>query len=402
MPLVEPGSIVRGRKSVYIVEKLVAKGGMAEVWTASDLSSNARVALKIPRAEPQAVERARFELHMLKLIRHPHVVKLLDEAEIGAIPVLVEEFLNGVTLADLVAREGPLPEDEARARLTAILLALDAMHSHNIIHRDVKPRNVVVIHRNPIGTKLIDLGTAIYYNVSGVGDLVFSSGGYTAPEQYRAYALPQSDIWGAMATAFYMLTGIDPVHAMPGYPTNPPPKPPDPRAYNPAVSREMAEIIAKGLSWHVLDRYMSAREAIDALNGGQPVAYGVPVLEVMGVTIPVETDVLVFGRREEGDGEERVSWRVENGETIVEVADPYRWISRRHFEVRYEAGTWCIRDLGSTNRTAIMTKQGVFEVWSGKGTPSPCYRLEPRTIILVAYGSSLKNPPYVTAYFRID
>ena len=287
------------------------------------------------------------------------------------------------------------------------------------MHRDIKPQNIIV-GQTYHDTRIIDLGAAIYYNVSGLDELVYSGGGYTAPEQFYSYAFPQSDIWGAMATAFYMATGVEPERLLrPHYPRSPPPQPPDPRVYNPGISERLAEAIKRGMAWHVLDRFATAREALDFLNGlsfsGEA---GVPRFEVTGVVIYIDAPRLVFGRKsyttmkrdttvqntESGfvtglDEEQRVVWTREGDSIIVEVSDPYRWISRRHFEILRYGNGWCIRDLGSTNGTAIVTKRGVIEVWEGRGVPSPCYQLEPRTLILVAYGSSLRNPPYLTAFF---
>ncbi len=423
MPVLREGLVIRGGRSAYRVERMLASGGMGVAWLGLDLGSDEKVVVKEPKPFPVAARKLRFEAQVLRGLRHHNIVRYVDEAMEAGQPLLVEEYVRGVTLKQHVAENGPLPDQEVRARLSAILLALDYLHSRNIVHRDIKPQNIMVgdAYRD---TRIIDMGTAIYYNVSGIGELVYSGGGYSAPEQFYSYAFPQSDIWGAMATAFYMATGVEPEKVLrPYYPRSPPPRPPDPRMYNPNISKRLAEAIMKGMAWHVLDRFATAREALDFLNGlGLSGKRGVPRFEVMGVVIHVDAPRLIFGRKphsaarpgttvQPGAGgsvvtgleeEQRVTWTREGDAIVVEVSDPYRWISRRHFEILRYGNGWCIRDLGSTNRTAIVTKRGVFEVWRGRGVPSPCYWLEPRTLILIAYGSSLRNPPYMTAFFSVE
>jgi len=412
-------TFVRGEKSGYRIVRPIARGGMGSVWLARDLANDDEVVVKTPHPIPVAIKKLRFETQLLSSIKHPHIVGYRDTAELNRVPLLIEEFVEGVTLRKYVEQHGPLDEREFKARMEAILLALDYLHSRNIIHRDIKPQNIMVSN-HIIDNVLIDLGTAVYYNVSGVNELVYSGGGYTAPEQYMGYALPQSDIWSVIAVGFYMLTGKDPISILhPYYPKNPVPGSLDQALtrLRPDVSPELARFIVKGLSWHVLDRFITAREAFDFLEG-RIKEFKYPRFEVMGIPIPVKTRHLVFGRKIadtqkqyttiEGDTqpqsiimeEEKVIWYTDGDYTFVEVSDPYKWISRRHFEIlNYESNKWCLRDLGSTNRTAIVTKRGIIEVWGGRGVVSNCYPLDNSVLILIAYGNSLRNPPYVTAFF---
>jgi len=405
------GRLLRGRRGLYRVEDIIGRGGMGEVYRATSVYTGEAVAVKVPRGPPAAERRVRFEARLLRGLRHHFIVGYRDEGEYGGTPFLVEEFVLGRPLDGVVREEGPR-EDLARGVLAALLLALDYLHSKNIVHRDVKPRNIMV-GGSPARAKLVDLGTAVYYNVAGLGDIVYGAGGYTAPEQYSGIALPQSDLWGAMATAFYMLTGYDPVALMPGYPHSPPPAPVDPRRLRPDVDPMLASAIARGLSWSVLDRFLTAREALDYLEGRLTAETG-PVIEVFGVVIPIATPSLVFGRMPPEPGQEtlteeaaeaeigtpKVRWWVEGDVTYVQASDPFRWISRYHFEIRATPTGYCIRDLGSTNRTAVLTRTGLAEVWQGRGVISRCVNLGDRAVILVAYGHSLQNPPYLTVVFR--
>jgi len=404
------GRLLRGERSLYRVEDLIGRGGMGEVYRAADVYTGETVAVKVPRGPPVAERRMRFEARLLRGLSHQFIVGYRDEGEVEGVPFLVEEYVRGRPL-DAIIRDGRPPEEWALGVLAAILLALDYLHSKNIVHRDVKPRNIMV-SGSPRRAKLVDLGTAVHYNVAGLEDIVHGAGGYTAPEQYNGVALPQSDIWGAMATAFYMLTGYDPIALMPGYPHSPPPAPVDPRRLNPDVDPRLAEAVARGLSWHVLDRFLTAREALEYIEGRASTQKS-PVIEVFGIVVPFETTSLVFGRmppeagqetldevREAEIGAPKVRWWAEGDVTYVQVSDPFNWISRYHFELRRTPAGYCIRDLGSKNRTAVLTRTALVEVWEGRGRVSRCVNLGRRAIILVAYGQSLQSPPYLTVVFR--
>lgn len=415
--LLREGSIVGSQKSRYEVMRLLDSGGMGYVWLARDLLSDEEVIIKEPKQFAAAIQKITFEVKLLSMLRHRNIVGYLDHFSLNNVSILVEEYVRGPSLHDVVKKEGPLDEVEAVFILSQLLLAADYIHSHNVIHRDIKPRNILVDEDlRPETAKLIDFGTATYYNVAGINEIVFSQGGYTAPEQYYRRPLPQSDIWSIMATGFYLLTGKDPTvligqeYYKYGMRASA-----DPGLLRRDLSDHIRRVIEKGMRWNVLDRYLTAREAFDELTGH---AYRVdqPVLEVMGIVVPIKTPRLIFGRKPatsrgetyiEPAGREVIADDpkkvvvIEHGDvTFVGVYDPYRWISSYHFEIAYYGGSWCIRDLGSTNRTAVITRAGIREIWVGRRTPGPCYPLEDRAIILVAYGSSINNTPYVTVVFR--
>ena len=86
----------------------------------------------------------------------------------------------------------------------------------------------------------------------------------------------------------------------------------------------------------------------------------------------------------------------------VRVYDPYKWISRNHFEIFEKNGKWYFRDLGSLNRSAVRSKGELKEIWAGYRKESPEYELGKRAMIYVAYGSSLSNPPYMVLTFKTE
>lgn len=392
-----PGGYLQGRNGVYRLITLLGKGGMSEVWLAD--SSQGPVAVKIAANNPTAVEKLVFEQRLLRELKHEHIIAYLDEGQHRGLPFLVMSYIKGVNLEQMV--RAPLDERGAKAAVVETLLALDYIHSRNIIHRDVKPKNILVKDGNIYSCVLIDFGTATYYNVSGIKEAVISPGGYTAPEQHNFRSSPLSDIWSAGAVLFYLLTGRHPQDAMPGYPQRPPPAPISVRRFNRDVGEELETIVRKAMAWNPSDRYLSAREMIEAIEGITPeeVEAEAPILEVMGVKIKIEASSLVFGRLTE-QARGKVDVRREGDVIYVRVDDPYKWISRKHFEIFRSGGKWYIRDLGSLNRTAVQTGGKLIEVWAGPRIESRPVELGDRAVIYIAYGSSLNHQPYVVATFK--
>lgn len=386
-------SICNGRG--YVLEKLIGKGGMGQVWLARD-PRGCEVAVKVPVGTPEAVKRLLFEIDLLRRLQHEHVVGYVDSFEASGLPILVMEYAGGVNL-ELKAMGRRLNESEALARTVQLLLGLDYLHSMGVIHRDVKPKNVIV-GDNRTYLKLVDLGTATYFHRAGVPECVISPGGYTPPEQHRYMASPQGDIWSVGATLYFMLTGQHPALDMPGYP-DAQCSPPDPRKYNKDVSDSTVEIIRRAMRWNPAERFSSPMEMIMAIEGvTQKRELDVPVLEVLGRSVPVETASLVFGRGDNMPESVRV---VKEGDiTYVYINDPYRWVSRKHFEIFRDGSKWYIRDLGSLNRTAVRSGEVVRELWVGHGKPSPPIELPRGSIIYVAYGSSLRNQAFIVLVFK--
>ncbi|QOJ78651.1 protein kinase [Infirmifilum lucidum] len=386
---------------------------MSVLWLAASDYSRDYYVVKFPREDPIAVEKLKFEIDVVKRIAHPHVVRYVDDGVYGSLPFLVLEYLPGGDLESVI-RGVPMEEGKARSVIAQTLLGLDYLHSMNIVHRDVKPKNLLSDGRGSF--KLIDLGTCTFYNRAGRREAIISPGGYTAPEQYRYLSSPQSDVWSAGATLFFLLTGQHPLVALPGYPDARPPKPPDPAIYNRDVSPEMRGVVAKAMAWDPTERFLTAREMLEAVEGTyRPRAReaGRPVLEVMGKVIEVDRPILRFGRLEkrgemtgvyrEEDGVKGGWVHVEKYGDVIEVRvhDPYNWISRRHFEIFEKGGKWFIRDLGSLNRTAIRVKGEVKEIWAGYKVEGKPFELSDNALIYVAYGSSLSSPPYITLSFRL-
>lgn len=386
------------RNRGYVLENLIGKGGMSHIWLAKS-KEDQKVVVKVASETPEASERLRFEAELLAKLSHEHIIRYVDSFDVSTLPVLIIEFARGSNL-ERAAAGVSLDENDAMVRTLEMLLAVDYIHSVNVVHRDIKPKNIIVGDEKTY-LKMIDFGTATYLHRSGVALAVTSPGGYTPPEQYRFMASPEGDIWSVGATLFFMLTGQHPSVGMPGYPENPCP-PPDPRKWKSEISDEAAETVARAMMWDPTDRFSTAMEMIMFIEKrAPPPPPAVPTIEVFGRSIRIETPRLLFGRfaQDGGTTTEESKRLLEGGEkvrvikdersTYVYVHDPSRWVSRKHFEIFEEGGKWHIRDLGSLNRTAVYHRGSVKEVWAGYMKVSSPLELNPGSIIYVAYGSSI-------------
>ncbi|MBQ1016842.1 protein kinase [Micromonospora sp. D93] len=187
----------------YRLDEPVGQGGMAVVWRGFDLRLQRTVAVKMLSAEllddPAARERLRAEALAAAKLDHPHIAGVFDYGEQRRlrrrVPFIVMEFVDGETLAGRLQRSGPMAWREAARTGAAVADALAAAHAHGLVHRDVKPGNVML---GPRGVKVVDLGIA-----TGVGQepadsagLVWGTPAYLAPEQAAgATAAPAGDVF---------------------------------------------------------------------------------------------------------------------------------------------------------------------------------------------------------------
>ncbi|MBI3964034.1 MAG: protein kinase [Chloroflexi bacterium] len=196
----------------YHIERELARGGMAEVFLARDQRLDRPVAVKLLYAhlagDPMFVERFRHEAKTAAGLAHPNVVEVYDFGDDQGRPLIVMEYVPGDSLADLLAREGALPIDEALAIVKPVLAALAHMHAKGLVHRDVKPANVLLPPERPV--KLADFGIAQALadaTVTHTGQ-VWGSVHFVAPERLTgARATPASDCYGVGIMLYRMLTG---------------------------------------------------------------------------------------------------------------------------------------------------------------------------------------------------
>jgi DNA-binding beta-propeller fold protein YncE/predicted Ser/Thr protein kinase len=204
------GSTVAG----YRVDALIARGGMGVVYRATHLGLERQVALKVIARElaDRGGFRERFlrESRLAARLDHPAVVPIFDSREVDGELLVAMRLVEGGDLRRLIDREGPLPPEQATALLGQVAEALDAAHAAGIVHRDVKPHNVLVEGDRAF---LSDFGLAKALDESGAvsGTSVVGTAEYMSPEQWRGGSVgPAADVYSLGCVLFESVTGIPP------------------------------------------------------------------------------------------------------------------------------------------------------------------------------------------------
>jgi tRNA A-37 threonylcarbamoyl transferase component Bud32 len=201
----------------YRLDAQIGAGGMSTVYRAFDMNLERRVAIKLLHREMQEdsdqLERFRREARAVAQLSHPHIVGVIDAGEDANRPYIVFEYVEGDTLKDRIRRMGRLPVDESLAYAIEIARALGSAHAHDIVHRDVKPQNVLL---DPEGSaKVTDFGIARSLRDDGLtaDGRVLGTTDYVSPEQALGHDVDgQSDIYSLGVVLFEMLTGDVPFH----------------------------------------------------------------------------------------------------------------------------------------------------------------------------------------------
>lgn len=198
----------------YLLDRRVGSGGMAEVWQAHDLVLGRPVAVKVlagPTATDPALRAGALrEARSAAQLTHPHITAVHDFGEVtfpdGHVePYLVMELLTGESLADLMAR-GPLPWARAASIGAQVAGALAAAHSRDVVHRDIKPGNIMI---TATGAKVLDFGIAAMTGLpDATGTLIIGTPAYAAPERLRQKAAdPAADVYALGVLLIEMVTG---------------------------------------------------------------------------------------------------------------------------------------------------------------------------------------------------
>jgi len=261
------------------LERPLGSGGQADVWLAFDAEVRQFVALKLfrPALAEVSRERLRREVRIGRELRHPNLLRLFELLEAGDRLALAMEWMPGGSLALRLAQQGPLAADEVVSVAEAVLGALACLHEHGILHRDVKPANLLLDADGAV--RLADFGLA--KPIAGGERLTLTaatvgSPGYMSPEQIRGEELtPASDLYALGVTLFELLGGRRPFEAGSEYEEARAQveKPaPNPRRYRPDCPRWLARFVLRLLEKRPHDRFPSAAAALAALHRRQGLA----------------------------------------------------------------------------------------------------------------------------------
>ncbi|MFL6144305.1 MAG: Stk1 family PASTA domain-containing Ser/Thr kinase [Labedaea sp.] len=294
----------------YELGETLGYGGMSEVHRGRDVRLGREVAVKVLRADlardPQFQERFRREAQNAAALNHPAIVAVYDTGETrtsyGPLPYIVMEYVDGQTLRDIVKTEGPLPGQRAMEIMADVCAALDFSHRHGIVHRDVKPANVMITRNGAV--KVMDFGIA-RATTDGQAAVtqtaaVIGTAQYLSPEQARGETVDaRSDVYAAGCVLFELLTGEPPFTgdspvAVAYQHVREDPKPPS--ALNPRVNPALDAVVLKAMSKGAANRYQSAAEMrtdlVRVLSGQRPLA-------PMVMTEEDRTSVLAAGRQQD-------------------------------------------------------------------------------------------------------
>jgi hypothetical protein len=322
------GTVIGGR---YRLDAEIGRGGMSTVYRAFDTVLERPVAVKLMHREIAAdadqLERFRREARSVAQLSHPHVVTVIDAGEelpqgrgragvngAEAAPYIVLEYVDGETLKDVIRREGPLEIPQAIAYAIEIARALGAAHERQIVHRDVKPHNVLISEEG--GAKITDFGIARTLSEEGltVAGRVLGTTDYVSPEQALGQPVTgQSDLYSLGVVLFEMLTGDVPFHG--SSPVAVAMKHvrediPDVQLLRPELSAATAAVLDRALSKDLTLRYPDAASmaseleevlAVEASRTGQATGEVTSVLR----TLP-------------GPAQRRLPWRMRH---------PARWLA---------------------------------------------------------------------------
>ncbi|MDO5134435.1 MAG: Stk1 family PASTA domain-containing Ser/Thr kinase [Eubacteriales bacterium] len=205
--MLKTGMIIAER---YEILGKIGTGGMADVYKAKDHKLNRFVAVKVLKSEFREdatfVKKFRSEAQAAAVLTHPNIVNVFDVGDDEGVYYIVMELIEGITLKEYISKKGKLSVKEATSIAIQVSMGLEAAHSHGIVHRDVKPQNIIISTDGKV--KVTDFGIARAASSNTISSNVMGSVHYSSPEQVRGgYSDEKSDIYSLGITLYEMVTG---------------------------------------------------------------------------------------------------------------------------------------------------------------------------------------------------
>ncbi len=250
----------------YQILSSLGSGGFGAVYLAEDSWIHKKVAIKVPHRQNIDFGELLREPRLLASLNHPNIVSILTAEKQENVFFIVMEYVPGETLESIIAREGALELVKALDFTCQICNALDHAHGQGVLHRDLRPANVLVSEAGML--KVADFGTSRFLEIAAQGTTVIGSPPYMAPEQFHGKAVFASDIYSLGVTMYQMLTGSLPYET---------PSPADiqklmrgelvqpPRSRNGSIPKELNDIVMRAMAPAVGERYQRAGELLDDL-----------------------------------------------------------------------------------------------------------------------------------------
>ncbi len=259
---------LKGQKvGKYKILRSLGSGGFGSVFLAKDTWLNTEVAIKVPHKQSTELFKLLKEPRLQAALNHPNIVRMIAAEKENKVFFMVMEFIKGKTLEKILEDKKVLDYDEAVNYILQIADAVSHAHANKIIHRDLRPSNVIISNKNQV--KIADFGTSAWLNNVPYASTRIGSPPYMAPEQFLGKASYRSDIYSIGCIFYEMIIGRPPINdpdpfkilekAQKGKIT-------PPRLKNSRIPKEIDHIIMKCLSSDMEKRFERASEIIQSIS----------------------------------------------------------------------------------------------------------------------------------------
>ena len=259
----------------YRIVAPLGSGGFGTVYLAQDTWIDKKVAIKVPHRQGLDFGELLREPRLLASVSHPNIVAITTAEKQDNIFFIVMEYVQGETLENIIAAQGALDVNRALDFTCQICNAVDHAHRQGVIHRDLRPANVLVSENEML--KVADFGTSRFLEIAAHGTTVIGSPPYMAPEQFHGKAVFASDLYSLGVTMYQMLTGVLPYDApapsdigklMSGELVSPP------RLRNPSIPKQINDVVLRAMAPDLSDRYQRASDLLDDVLAARKTSQG--------------------------------------------------------------------------------------------------------------------------------